>query len=174
MCTLRLFKPASFADCLGDELPFGWEAVYDSQVGTYYVNHLTSEILIVLLSVSLTLITFCSCYCLMSYRWILLLCLVLNQRRHFLLLCTECNQIEDPRLRWREEQEHMLKEYLADASQDLAVSFIFSDAVAADVPVVCSVCLFLLAHELQAISDPYSQAPCLWLFECLHLLSVYP
>jgi len=42
---LRLFKPASFADCLGDELPFGWEVAYDPQVGTYYVNHLTSEIL---------------------------------------------------------------------------------------------------------------------------------
>jgi len=37
-------------------------------------------------------------------------------------LCTETNQIEDPRLKWREEQERMLKEYLADASQDLAVS----------------------------------------------------
>jgi len=39
-------------------------------------------------------------------------------------ICTETNQIEDPRLKWREEQEHMLKEYLADASQDLAVSLL--------------------------------------------------
>lgn len=38
------------------------------------------------------------------------------------LLCAETNQIEDPRLKWREEQERMLKEYLEDASQDLAVS----------------------------------------------------
>lgn len=37
-------------------------------------------------------------------------------------LYTETNQIEDPRLKWREEQERMLKEYLEDASQDLAVS----------------------------------------------------
>ena len=35
--------------------------------------------------------------------------------------CVECNQIEDPRLKWREAQERMLKEYLADANQDLAV-----------------------------------------------------
>ena len=34
----------------------------------------------------------------------------------------ETNQIEDPRLKWREEQERMLKDYLADASQDFAVS----------------------------------------------------
>jgi len=39
-----------------------------------------------------------------------------------MLLSVETNQIEDPRLKWREEQERMLKEYLADASQDLAVS----------------------------------------------------
>jgi len=42
----RLFKPATFADCLGDELPFGWEVAYDPQVGTYYINHVTSEIAI--------------------------------------------------------------------------------------------------------------------------------
>jgi len=39
----RLFKPATFADCLGDELPFGWEAAYNPQVGTYYINHLTRK-----------------------------------------------------------------------------------------------------------------------------------
>jgi len=32
---------------------------------------------------------------------------------------TKTNQIEDPRLKWREAQERMLKEYLADANQDL-------------------------------------------------------
>jgi len=46
----RLFKPASFADCLGDELPFGWDVAYDPQVGTYYVNHVTSEMLAVSLA----------------------------------------------------------------------------------------------------------------------------
>jgi len=39
-------------------------------------------------------------------------------------VCAETNQIEDPRLKWRSEQERMIKEYLADASQDLAVSFL--------------------------------------------------
>lgn len=33
----------------------------------------------------------------------------------------ETNQIEDPRLKWRDEQEKMLREYLADANQDLMV-----------------------------------------------------
>ncbi|KAH7953596.1 hypothetical protein HPB49_010517 [Dermacentor silvarum] len=35
----RLTKPQSFADCLGNELPFGWEECYDEQVGVYYVDH---------------------------------------------------------------------------------------------------------------------------------------
>uniref|UniRef100_A0A182WYW6 Protein kibra n=1 Tax=Anopheles quadriannulatus TaxID=34691 RepID=A0A182WYW6_ANOQN len=34
-------KPESFADCIGNELPFGWEESYDPQIGTYYINHNT-------------------------------------------------------------------------------------------------------------------------------------
>lgn len=36
----------------------------------------------------------------------------------------ETNQIEDPRLKWRDEQEKMLREYLADANQDLMVKIL--------------------------------------------------
>ncbi|NXP16691.1 WWC2 protein, partial [Scytalopus superciliaris] len=36
----RLTKPLSFADCVGDELPWGWEAAYDPQIGVYYINHI--------------------------------------------------------------------------------------------------------------------------------------
>ena len=34
---------------------------------------------------------------------------------------SETNQIEDPRQQWRKEQEHMLKDYLVTAQEDLAV-----------------------------------------------------
>ena len=34
----------------------------------------------------------------------------------------DVNQLEDPRQQWREEQQHMLKEYLVVANEDLAVS----------------------------------------------------
>ncbi|KTF93107.1 hypothetical protein cypCar_00045357, partial [Cyprinus carpio] len=33
-------KPLTFADCVGDELPLGWEVVYDQQVGVYYIDHI--------------------------------------------------------------------------------------------------------------------------------------
>ncbi|NXG26823.1 WWC2 protein, partial [Dromaius novaehollandiae] len=36
----RLTKPLSFADCVGDELPWGWEAAYDPQIGVYYIDHM--------------------------------------------------------------------------------------------------------------------------------------
>ncbi|XP_023781536.1 protein WWC2 [Cyanistes caeruleus] len=36
----RLTKPLSFADCVGDELPWGWEATYDPQIGVYYIDHI--------------------------------------------------------------------------------------------------------------------------------------
>ena len=39
----RLTKPETFADCVGDELPYGWEVSWDPQVGTYYINHLTRK-----------------------------------------------------------------------------------------------------------------------------------
>ncbi|XP_010176276.2 protein WWC2, partial [Antrostomus carolinensis] len=35
-----LTKPLSFADCVGDELPWGWEAAYDPQIGVYYIDHI--------------------------------------------------------------------------------------------------------------------------------------
>nr|CAH0105309.1 unnamed protein product [Daphnia galeata] len=37
----RLIKPQTFADCVGNELPLGWEESYDSQVGPFYTNHIT-------------------------------------------------------------------------------------------------------------------------------------
>uniref|UniRef100_A0A2K5ZIP7 WW and C2 domain containing 2 n=1 Tax=Mandrillus leucophaeus TaxID=9568 RepID=A0A2K5ZIP7_MANLE len=30
----------SFADCVGDELPWGWEAGFDPQIGVYYIDHI--------------------------------------------------------------------------------------------------------------------------------------
>ncbi|XP_007496145.1 protein WWC2 isoform X2 [Monodelphis domestica] len=36
----RLTKPLSFADCVGDELPWGWEAAFDPQIGVYYIDHI--------------------------------------------------------------------------------------------------------------------------------------
>ncbi|KAK1896694.1 Protein WWC2 [Dissostichus eleginoides] len=36
----RITKPLTFADCVGDELPLGWEEVYDQQVGVYYIDHI--------------------------------------------------------------------------------------------------------------------------------------
>ena len=37
-------------------------------------------------------------------------------------LLTESNQLEDPRLQWRQEQQSMLKEYLVVANDDLEVN----------------------------------------------------
>ncbi|CAH1778285.1 unnamed protein product [Owenia fusiformis] len=35
-------KPKTFADCEGDELPYGWEEMYDPRLGIYYyTNHAT-------------------------------------------------------------------------------------------------------------------------------------
>uniref|UniRef100_A0A182ILW0 Protein kibra n=1 Tax=Anopheles atroparvus TaxID=41427 RepID=A0A182ILW0_ANOAO len=39
--TVKSGCPETFADCIGNELPFGWEESYDSQIGTYYINHNT-------------------------------------------------------------------------------------------------------------------------------------
>ncbi|XP_043928509.1 protein WWC3 isoform X2 [Protopterus annectens] len=37
----RVTKPLTFADCVGDELPLGWEVVYDQQIGgVYYIDHI--------------------------------------------------------------------------------------------------------------------------------------
>uniref|UniRef100_A0A8C5LZL1 WWC family member 3 n=1 Tax=Leptobrachium leishanense TaxID=445787 RepID=A0A8C5LZL1_9ANUR len=36
----RITKPLTFADCVGNELPLGWEIVYDQQIGVYYMDHI--------------------------------------------------------------------------------------------------------------------------------------
>ena len=36
----RYTKPASFADCVGDELPFGWEYAYHPLLGPYFIDHI--------------------------------------------------------------------------------------------------------------------------------------
>ncbi|XP_039356097.1 protein WWC3 isoform X5 [Mauremys reevesii] len=40
MWQFRITKPLTFADCVGDELPLGWETVYDQQIGIYYMDHI--------------------------------------------------------------------------------------------------------------------------------------
>lgn len=39
----RITKPLTFADCVGDELPLGWETVYDQQIGVYYMDHINRK-----------------------------------------------------------------------------------------------------------------------------------
>ena len=39
----RYTKPQTFADCIGDELPIGWEEEYDPNIGIYYVDHINRE-----------------------------------------------------------------------------------------------------------------------------------
>ncbi|KPJ13501.1 Protein kibra [Papilio machaon] len=39
LSVVRYTKPQSFADCIGNELPLGWEEAYDPQIGPYYINH---------------------------------------------------------------------------------------------------------------------------------------
>lgn len=38
----RFTKPETFADCIGNELPLGWEEAYDGQI-TYYINHVNRK-----------------------------------------------------------------------------------------------------------------------------------
>lgn len=40
LLTYRITKPHTFADCVGDELPIGWEEAHDPQIGRYYINHI--------------------------------------------------------------------------------------------------------------------------------------
>ncbi|XP_073422092.1 protein WWC3 isoform X3 [Dendrobates tinctorius] len=40
LCGWRITKPLTFADCVGNELPLGWELVYDQQIGVYYMDHI--------------------------------------------------------------------------------------------------------------------------------------
>ena len=44
MFIFSLTKPQSFADCVGDELPVGWEQVLDINRGVYYVNHIEKKV----------------------------------------------------------------------------------------------------------------------------------
>ena len=49
MLKMRIFcsltKPTDFTECIGDELPVGWEQAYDYQRGgIYYVDHLNSKL----------------------------------------------------------------------------------------------------------------------------------
>lgn len=39
LCYYRYTKPQTFADCVGDELPLGWEESCDQIIGRYYINH---------------------------------------------------------------------------------------------------------------------------------------
>lgn len=39
----RYTKPQTFADCIGNELPLGWEEAYDPQIGVYYINHVNRK-----------------------------------------------------------------------------------------------------------------------------------
>ena len=39
-------KAQTFADCVGHELPYGWEECYHPQIGIYYINHINSEFLV--------------------------------------------------------------------------------------------------------------------------------
>lgn len=34
-----LRKPHTFEECVGEELPFGWEEAVDAEVGVYFINH---------------------------------------------------------------------------------------------------------------------------------------
>jgi len=36
----RMAKPSTFADCVAEELPFGWEYAFHPQIGIYYTDHL--------------------------------------------------------------------------------------------------------------------------------------
>ncbi|KAL1114916.1 hypothetical protein AAG570_007740, partial [Ranatra chinensis] len=36
----RYTKPQTFADCIGAELPLGWEEGYDPHIGVYYIDHI--------------------------------------------------------------------------------------------------------------------------------------
>ncbi|KRZ88595.1 Protein kibra [Trichinella sp. T8] len=74
----RLTKPSSFSDCVGNELPFGWEQAYEKGVGVYFINHLSG-----------------------------------------LWNVVSTNQLEDPRLQWRDLQDAMIKDYLQSAQEQL-------------------------------------------------------
>jgi hypothetical protein len=39
----RYTKPQTFADCIGTELPLGWEEGYDPHIGVYYIDHVNRK-----------------------------------------------------------------------------------------------------------------------------------
>lgn len=39
----RVTKPKTFADCVGNELPLGWEESYDPLIGPYYIDHINRK-----------------------------------------------------------------------------------------------------------------------------------
>lgn len=41
----RNTKPQTFADCVGDELPYGWEKVTNNTDNQYFINHNTRKCL---------------------------------------------------------------------------------------------------------------------------------
>lgn len=112
-CSLscRHTKPLTFADCIGDELPLGWEEAYDPQVGAYYVDHNTSK----------SYLGRSACILLPGLRRRALWCIVLRPHGFcFRLAFTESTQLEDPRVQWQREQELMLREYLSVAKEALS------------------------------------------------------
>jgi len=52
LCHSRFTKPQTFADCIGNELPLGWEEAYDKHVGAYYINHVNRKSFSILLPLS--------------------------------------------------------------------------------------------------------------------------
>lgn len=88
MC--RFTKPTNFADCVGDELPLGWEEAFDGVIGRYYINHINRE------------------WHFFSHR---------TEYSPFAPL--EFTQLEDPRQEWKGIQEAMLKDYLVSAQDSL-------------------------------------------------------
>lgn len=106
-CLIRFTKPQSFADCVGNELPLGWEETVDPVIGVYYINHFNR--------------TF-SIYKIKYNRLAMFFFFINFQHTHGVL---ECTQLEDPRLEWRAVQEAMLRDYLHVAQDVLEVSTLF-------------------------------------------------
>lgn len=114
LVSCRHTKPLTFADCIGDELPLGWEEAYDPQVGAYYVDHNTSKFYI-----DLYLDRSTSCF-FFAYVDVCNNSVVECFMLYYRLSLTESTQLEDPRVQWQREQELMLREYLDVAKEALS------------------------------------------------------
>lgn len=105
----------------GDEVPLpeGWDVEKDVDGKPFFVDHNTQQTTWVDPRDRLTKPTsFADCLGdELPYGWEQ----VCDQKigTYYVNHLTQNNQIEDPRLKWRDEQETMLREYLADANQDL-------------------------------------------------------